>query len=103
MGLVFLALGVLLLVMVVLDRAFQPSPKAVGMPGETGPEAREEDDLALIAAVGLALALAEAEESPEETPQAAGTAGQGWTMAGRSREISVWRQGGRTSFWLPGR
>jgi Na+-transporting methylmalonyl-CoA/oxaloacetate decarboxylase gamma subunit len=103
MGLVFAALGILLVVMVVLERAFRPRPARVQAP--QGAEVQEaEEDLALIAVVGLALAQAAARERVAvEVPEWAEVETGPWAAAGRRRQVQAWRRGGRTSFWLPGR
>jgi len=96
MGLVFAALGLLLLAMVALDRAFRPRPADL-LVEEAGPEVPEED-LALVAAVGLALALAEAEGAEEGASPEVLPPGRGWILAGRSRQVTVWRRGGKTGY-----
>lgn len=103
MGLVFAALGILLGVMVALERAFRPrAPRA---PVSQAAEAHEAgEDLALVAAIGLALAQAAAQEQPwMEVPEWAEAGPGPWAVAGRRRQVHAWRRGGRTSFWLPGR
>jgi len=75
MGLVFAGLGLLLLVMVGLDRLF-PAKAQEGTAPEARPESEEKDGLVLAATIGLALALAEAAEAGEPVPlEAEATAG----------------------------
>lgn len=102
MGLVFAALGILFGVMVALERAFRPRPTQAQVPQAA--EAQEAgEELALIAAMGLALAQAAAREQAwMEAPEWAEESGA-WAAAGRRRQVHAWRRGGRTSFWLPGR
>lgn len=101
MGLVFAALGALLLVMVLLDRAFRPRPRPERARADAAP--REEEDLAIVAAVGLVLAQAAARAQASAPEHAQAMLGP-WAAAGRRRQLQqTWRRGGRTSFWLPGR
>ncbi|MGC8837098.1 MAG: OadG family transporter subunit [Anaerolineae bacterium] len=103
MGLVFAALGILLVVMVVLERAFRPRPAQSQAP-QAAEEQEAREDLTLIAAVALALAQAAAREPVSvEVPQWAEAEMGPWAAAGRRRQVHAWRRGGRTSFWLPGR
>ncbi|MGQ9458697.1 MAG: OadG family protein [Anaerolineae bacterium] len=103
MGLVFAALGILLGVMVVLERAFRP--RAPHAPIPQAAEVHEAgEDLALIAAIGLALAqVAAREQAWIGIPERAEAEPGPWAIAGRRRQVHAWRRGGRTSFWLPGR
>ncbi|NLE75185.1 MAG: OadG family protein [Chloroflexi bacterium] len=95
MGLVFFSLGILMLTIRGLTWVFRPRPQtAVAAPA--APAAS--DHRALAAAIGLALALAEAADD-------AGTQGKapGRAANGHGQQVNVWRRGGRNSYWLPGR
>jgi len=79
MGLVFLALGIVFLAMIVLQRVFSPPPAPAVEAPAAGRSAEK------IAAIGLALARALAEERSSISPAGPSSA---WAAAGRSRALN---------------
>ena len=88
MGLVFLALGILLGLSILLERLFRPRQSSLTEPAAEPAE----EDITLAAAIGLALALEDSVEHSGSVPSTARVAAGGWTVAGRSRQVTGWRR-----------
>ena len=96
MGLVFLALGLILLVMILLQRAFPAKTDTVesGAAADIAPATESAPAAGIekekIAAISLALAQAMADEKRHVLPAGAelgGSSVSGWLLAGRSRQL----------------
>jgi Na+-transporting methylmalonyl-CoA/oxaloacetate decarboxylase gamma subunit len=89
MGLVFLALGLLVLAMVALERLFQPrTEKAMVTGGAEEPSTEEE-----IAAIALASLLAKKEARVEDRQlgSALGDGPGSWSVVGRGQQLRTGR------------
>jgi Na+-transporting methylmalonyl-CoA/oxaloacetate decarboxylase gamma subunit len=92
MGLVFLALGLLVLAMMALERLFQPRAEGVMVTGAVEEPSTEEEEIATIA-VALASLLAR-KEAPVGNRQLGSALGDGpgsWSVVGRGQQLRVGR------------
>ena len=92
MGLVFLALGILVLAMMALDRLFRPSAKGPMATEAAEEPSTEEEEIAAIA-VALASLLTK-KEAPVGNRQLGSALGDGpspWSVVGRGQRLLVGR------------
>lgn len=92
MGLVFLALGILVLAMMALERLFRPKAKGAMVTGAAGEPSTEEEEIAAIA-VALASLLAK-KEAPVGNRQLGSALGDGpgsWSVVGQGQQLRVGR------------
>jgi Na+-transporting methylmalonyl-CoA/oxaloacetate decarboxylase gamma subunit len=88
MGLVFLALGIVMLMMVLLQRIFSPAPGSNDALDSENMPTLPDAEAGRLAAIGAALALALAEESAAWSPAAASDGRhRGWAVLGRYRQL----------------
>ncbi|MBI2918101.1 MAG: hypothetical protein HYY01_08910 [Chloroflexi bacterium] len=88
MTMVFVTLGVLLVAIVLLDRAFRPRPVASAPDQSSGVTTMDAsgEDRALAAAVGLAVALAASKHRPNNVARP--FAPSAWRVQGRRQQMS---------------
>jgi len=86
MGLVFLALGLLVLAMMALERLFRPTAKEVTATGAAEEPSTEEEEIAAIA-VALASLLKEAQGGDRQLGAALGDGPGPWSVVGRGQQL----------------
>ena len=92
MGLVFLALGILVLAMIALDRLFRP--KAEGARAtETAeePSTKEEEIVAIAVALASLLAKKEAQVGDQQLGSTLGDGPGSWSVVGQGQQLQVGR------------
>jgi sodium pump decarboxylase gamma subunit len=93
MGLVFSALGILVLAMMALDRLFRPKGEEAG-PGETLEEPSAEEEEVAAIAVALASLLKEVQVRDRQLGSALRDGPGSWGVVGRGRQLQVGRSRG---------
>jgi sodium pump decarboxylase gamma subunit len=93
MSLVFLALGILVLAMMALERLFRPrAQEVVATEVAEGPSTGEEEIVAIAVALASLLAKKEAPVRDRQLGSALGDGVGSWSVAGRGQQL----RGGRT-------
>ena len=88
MGLVFLALGLLVLAMMALERLFRPRAKEAMATGSTGEPSTEEDEIvAIAAALASLLTEKEAQAEDQQLGSALGDGPGSWSAVGRGQQL----------------
>ena len=92
MGLVFLALGLLVLAMIALDRLFRPRAKGAMATGAAEEPSTEEEEIAAIAvALASLLTKKEALVRHQQLGAALGDGPGSWSVVGRGQQLRVGR------------
>ena len=92
MGLVFLALGLLVMAMMALERLFRPKAKGA-MPIEAAEESSTEEEEVVAIAIALASLLTkqEAQVGDRQLGSALGDGPGSWSVVGRGQQLRVGR------------
>lgn len=90
MSMVFVTLGVLMLTIMLLDRAFRPRPVASppDVPSEDASLDASQEDRSLAAAVGLGLALAASKQEYTNAVVSRPSAPSAWRLQGRRQQTT---------------
>ena len=92
MGLVFLALGILVLAMMALERLFRPRAKGAMATGAAEEPSTEEEEIAAIAvALASLLTKKEARVGNRQLGSALGDGPGSWSVVGRGQQLRVGR------------
>ena len=92
MGLVFLALGLLVLAMMALERLFRPKAKGAMATGAAeGPSTAEEEIVAIAIALVSLLTKQEAQVGDRQLGSALGDGPGSWSVVGRAQQLRVGR------------
>jgi Na+-transporting methylmalonyl-CoA/oxaloacetate decarboxylase gamma subunit len=92
MSLVFLALGLLVLAMMALDRLFRPKAEGAMATGVTEePSTEEEEIVAIAVALSSLLTKKEAQVEDRQLGSALGDGPGSWSVVGRGQQLQVGR------------
>ena len=92
MGLVFLALGILVLAMMTLDRLFRPRAKqAMATEAAEEPSTGEEEIAAIAVALASLLTKQEAQVRDRQLGSALGDSPGSWSVVGQGQQLRVGR------------
>ena len=91
MGLVFLALGLLVLAMMALERLFQPRTEKAMVTGGAEEPSTEEEIAAIAVALASLLAKKEARVEDRQLGSALGDGPGSWSVVGRGQQLRTGR------------